>query len=507
MKSAGGAHRTSTSSIDGNKIRQRRAARRRQPRGPPGRRRLEPHGDARPRRVPLASAEGLRRSRRGARGWPSASPPCAAPATRRTKRSRIARRTKPASGPGPRVYGTGYLMEWQRVYYKMGIAISSVAQFEMELQRAKVLQHDLIKSYVRLPDLQQKRMVEFAHSIGVPVATHEIYPGGVCRRRQHRAHRPPPAAAATRRRWRRCSAATRTSIQLFGKSGRIFCPMISGGGARAAVRERAGAEERSALQAVSRRGSSAQVAAQPVTSNAGGGGDPAGGSGKMVLDVMRAGGADRRRHRHAERDQPARRADVLHHGRHVELRRAARRRPSTRRRRSASTPARSRPASSPISSSSTATRSRTSRTRTRCGASIANGRLVRDGSTAQSPGRVHDAVAQHCSTRRVAREQVRIVVLVALVVARRLRRPHAQQASIIGTADRRHQGRAARRQRHRDRSGGRPPDRRGHQRTRRVPAAQRAARQVHAPGRALRLLDRRRSRMSSCWSARTPPFR
>src|SRR5439155_723393 len=77
---------------------------------------------------------------------------------------------------GKLVYGTGYLMEWQRVYYKMGIAISSVAQFEMELQRAKVLQHDLIKSYVRLPDLQQKRMVEFAHSIGVPVATHEIYP-------------------------------------------------------------------------------------------------------------------------------------------------------------------------------------------------------------------------------------------------------------------------------------------------------------------------------------------
>ena len=81
--------------------------------------------------------------------------------------------------PGPRVYGTGYLMEWNRVYYKMGIAISSVSQFEMELQRAKVLEHDLIKSYVRLPDLQQKRMVEFAHSIGVPVATHEIYPASL----------------------------------------------------------------------------------------------------------------------------------------------------------------------------------------------------------------------------------------------------------------------------------------------------------------------------------------
>jgi len=73
---------------------------------------------------------------------------------------------------GPRVYGTGNLMEWQRVYYKMGIALSSVAHFEMELQRAKVLQYDMLKSYVRLPDLQQKRMVEFAHSIGIPVATH-----------------------------------------------------------------------------------------------------------------------------------------------------------------------------------------------------------------------------------------------------------------------------------------------------------------------------------------------
>ena len=113
--------------------------------------------------------------------------------------------------PGPRVYGTGYLMEWQRVYYKMGIAISSVAQFEMELQRAKVLQHDLIKSYVRLPDLQQKRMVEFAHSIGVPVATPRDLSGGASSASTTRNTPARPAAAATRRRSRRCSAATTTS--------------------------------------------------------------------------------------------------------------------------------------------------------------------------------------------------------------------------------------------------------------------------------------------------------
>jgi hypothetical protein len=77
---------------------------------------------------------------------------------------------------GPRVYSTGYLLEYQRVYYKMGIAISSPAHLEMELQRAKALRYDLLKSYVRLPDLQQKRVVEFAHGIGIPVLTHELYP-------------------------------------------------------------------------------------------------------------------------------------------------------------------------------------------------------------------------------------------------------------------------------------------------------------------------------------------
>lgn len=78
---------------------------------------------------------------------------------------------------GPRIYATGHLIEWQRVYYKMGTAISGPAHLEKELARAKALKYDLLKSYVRLPDLQQKRLVEFAHTqMGVPVTTHEIYP-------------------------------------------------------------------------------------------------------------------------------------------------------------------------------------------------------------------------------------------------------------------------------------------------------------------------------------------
>ena len=176
---------------------------------------------------------------------------------------------------GPRVFGTGYLMEWQRVYYKMGIAISSSAHLEMELQRARVLQHDLIKSYVRMPDLQQKRMVEFAHSIGVPVAARDL-PGGARRRRRHRAH-PARAAAATRRRSRRSSNRYEDVAQLFGKSQRIFCPMISDGGARRMFEREPAPQERPALQALS--GVDAAPGRRTARSaNAGGGGDPSGGT-------------------------------------------------------------------------------------------------------------------------------------------------------------------------------------------------------------------------------------
>ncbi len=77
---------------------------------------------------------------------------------------------------GPRIFNTGHLMEWQRVYYKMGIAISSPAQLEMELNRARILGFDLLKSYVRMPDLQQRHIVDFAHAMGIPASSHEIYP-------------------------------------------------------------------------------------------------------------------------------------------------------------------------------------------------------------------------------------------------------------------------------------------------------------------------------------------
>ena len=127
---------------------------------------------------------------------------------------------------GPRVYSTGYLLEYKRVYYKMGIAISSPAHLEMELQRAKALQYDLLKSYVRLPDLQQKRVVEFAHAMGIPVLTHEIYPASFVGvdSTEH-------TASTSRRGYSMKQGPLNTAyddfVQLIGKSGRIFDATIS----------------------------------------------------------------------------------------------------------------------------------------------------------------------------------------------------------------------------------------------------------------------------------------
>ena len=252
-------------------------------------------------------------------------------------------------------------MEWQRVYYKMGVAISSPAHFEMELQRAKVLQHDLIKSYVRLPDLQQKRMVEFAHGIGVPVATHEIFPAALVGvdNTEH-------TAATSRRGYSPKQTTLQRAyadvVQLFGKSERYWCPMMSGGGARRIF------DADPALRQDPRFTLYPAVDAASRCANPAGGG----GAGRRPrqprqrpdadghLQSRRQGGG---RHRYAQRRQPARRAERLREGRHDAVPGAARGNGRRRPRRSTSMRARSPPASSPTSCWSRATRSNASATR------------------------------------------------------------------------------------------------------------------------------------------------
>ncbi|CAN5408436.1 amidohydrolase family protein [soil metagenome] len=127
----------------------------------------------------------------------------------------------------PRFYTASPLLEWQRVYYKMGVAVSGPAHLERELARAKALKYDLIKSYVRMTDFGQRRIVEAAHAMGVPVSGHEIFPAaytgvdgtehmGATSRRGYSPKQGPMGMAYD------------DVIQLFGRSGRTLTPTMFG---------------------------------------------------------------------------------------------------------------------------------------------------------------------------------------------------------------------------------------------------------------------------------------
>jgi Tol biopolymer transport system component len=190
---------------------------------------------------------------------------------------------------GPRAFTTGHLMEWQRVYYKMGIALSSPAHLEMELARAKVLQYDLLKSYVRLPDLAQKRVVEFGHGMGIPISTHEVYPAAFVGMdgSEH-------TSGTSRRGYSPKLATLQRSYedvtQIFGKARTVFAPMLAGPGAQQLYAEDPGVRQDPRFKLYP-QWIQAQVAgpgpgsARPASPTS----IDTGGQGKMTMDALKAG--------------------------------------------------------------------------------------------------------------------------------------------------------------------------------------------------------------------------
>jgi imidazolonepropionase-like amidohydrolase len=77
---------------------------------------------------------------------------------------------------GPRLITTGEPFDGTRIYYPGGASLGDTGQLPLELQHAKDFGYDFIKTYVRLPDLMQKRIIEAAHAMGMPVTSHELYP-------------------------------------------------------------------------------------------------------------------------------------------------------------------------------------------------------------------------------------------------------------------------------------------------------------------------------------------
>jgi hypothetical protein len=77
----------------------------------------------------------------------------------------------------PRLFGTGNTIDGSRIYYAGAPALTSSGQVALELAQARDLDFDLIKTYVRLSDPVQRRVIEEAHREGMPVTSHELYPG------------------------------------------------------------------------------------------------------------------------------------------------------------------------------------------------------------------------------------------------------------------------------------------------------------------------------------------
>lgn len=79
---------------------------------------------------------------------------------------------------GPRFFATGEAIDGERVYYDFMRPTTSEAQLDLELSRAKALDYDLLKTYVRLPHAMQEKAMQFAHDkIGVVTASHYMLPG------------------------------------------------------------------------------------------------------------------------------------------------------------------------------------------------------------------------------------------------------------------------------------------------------------------------------------------
>jgi len=78
--------------------------------------------------------------------------------------------------PGPRLFFTGGLADGTRIAYGLANSVTEKNHIRLELDRAKRLNYDLIKTYVRMPDSLQKILTAGAHQLGIPLSSHELYP-------------------------------------------------------------------------------------------------------------------------------------------------------------------------------------------------------------------------------------------------------------------------------------------------------------------------------------------
>ena len=78
---------------------------------------------------------------------------------------------------GPRYFSTGEALDGERVFYNFMRPVTTEDQLQLEFSRAKALDYDMVKTYVRLSHAWQKLAIENAHaSLGVFTGGHYMMP-------------------------------------------------------------------------------------------------------------------------------------------------------------------------------------------------------------------------------------------------------------------------------------------------------------------------------------------
>jgi hypothetical protein len=78
---------------------------------------------------------------------------------------------------GPRLLTSSQLLEGNRASYSFARYVRNTDVADLECSKYKYLDVDWIKSYVRAPIPVSNRLARCAQEIGVPSATHLLYPG------------------------------------------------------------------------------------------------------------------------------------------------------------------------------------------------------------------------------------------------------------------------------------------------------------------------------------------
>ncbi|WP_164156559.1 amidohydrolase family protein, partial [Sandarakinorhabdus rubra] len=77
---------------------------------------------------------------------------------------------------GPRHFACGEAVDGSRIFYNFMRPVTEPGQMALEMERARALGYDMIKTYVRMTHKVQAEVTAMAHAMGLHVASHYHYP-------------------------------------------------------------------------------------------------------------------------------------------------------------------------------------------------------------------------------------------------------------------------------------------------------------------------------------------